>query len=237
MDNDRRSYDHVRALVSSIHGSFAATAATQQLEDPLDLTNNNSPLLATTPSSLERQEQQQQHDDEQSSRPVSPTDAREERVAADGAAATPRGITEPGGPAETTVTSSPVAVAAASAATATVSSRSSTPTRLLHHRLRIPSLVVTSSLSPYHPGNLLAGVASTADSDHPQHRRFSFAIMRRHSNTVSTPLMWCNATTNPRALAITKPFRLPYFFYLFVQLSKQPTTTRSRLDHHPGILT
>ncbi|XP_035787154.1 kinase D-interacting substrate of 220 kDa-like isoform X4 [Anopheles albimanus] len=180
MDNDR-SYDHVRALVSSIHGSFAA-AATQQLEDALDRTNNNSPLLATTPSSPERQQQQQQQQHvEQSSRPVSPTDGREERVAADGAATTPRGITEPGGPAETTATSSPVAVAAS--VTATASSRSSTPTRLLHHRLRIPSLVVTSSLSPYHPGNLLAGVASTADPDHTQHRRFSFAIMRRHSNT------------------------------------------------------
>ncbi|XP_049538883.1 kinase D-interacting substrate of 220 kDa isoform X2 [Anopheles darlingi] len=179
MDNDNnRGYDHVRALVSSIHGSFAA-AATQQLEEALDLTNNNSPLLATTPSSPEQQQQQQQHQE----RPVSPTDGREERVAADGAASIPRGLTEPGGPAETATSSTAGTVAGGSATTATVSSRSSTPTRLLYHRLRIPSLVVTSSLSPYHPGNLLAGVASTADSDHTQHRRFSFAIMRRHSNT------------------------------------------------------
>lgn len=199
----------MRALVSSIHGSFA-TAATQQLEDALDRTNNNSPLLATTPSSPERQQQQQQQQHvEQSSRPVSPTDGREERVAADGAATTPRGITEPGGPAETTATSSPVAVAAS--VTATASSRSSTPTRLLHHRLRIPSLVVTSSLSPYHPGNLLAGVASTADPDHTQHRRFSFAIMRRHSNTVSSPLRY---TATLRALAITIHFACLTLFNL-----------------------
>nr|XP_040237698.2 kinase D-interacting substrate of 220 kDa isoform X3 [Anopheles coluzzii] len=166
MDGDK-SYDHVKALVSSIHGSFTDASL-------LDRTNNNSPsgllTAATTPSRTPSPSPSPSPDvirttteDDSQAQTVStmPADGQE-RAAADGAAA------PPSRPAES-ATSAPGN-----------SIIGSTPTRLLQHRLRIPSLVVTSSLSPYHPGNLLA---ATADPDHTTPRRFSFAIMRRHSNT------------------------------------------------------
>lgn len=171
MDGDK-SYDHVKALVSSIHGSFTDASL-------LDRTNNNSPAglltAATTPSRTPSPSPSPSPDvirttteDDSQAQTVStmPADGQE-RAAADGATA------PPSRPAES-ATSAPGN-----------SIIGSTPTRLLQHRLRIPSLVVTSSLSPYHPGNLLA---ATADPDHTTPRRFSFAIMRRHSNTVPTYL-------------------------------------------------
>lgn len=48
-------------------------------------------------------------------------------------------------------------------------------------RLTVPSLVVTGSLSPYH---LSSNPPGAGESDNSL-RRFSFALMRRHSNTVS----------------------------------------------------
>uniref|UniRef100_A0A182QG35 Uncharacterized protein n=1 Tax=Anopheles farauti TaxID=69004 RepID=A0A182QG35_9DIPT len=165
MDGDK-SYDHVKALVSSIHGSF--TDATL-----LDRTNNNSPaggLQVTATSTPSRTPSpdvlQNTSDNDGSGGPAS----GQERAAADGAAATPTSQTVGS---ETGTGAQPIAAN---------SNSGSTPTRLLQHRLRIPSLVVTSSLSPYHPSNLLA--AASADTDHTP-RRFSFAIMRRHSNTKS----------------------------------------------------
>uniref|UniRef100_A0A182MQS8 Uncharacterized protein n=1 Tax=Anopheles culicifacies TaxID=139723 RepID=A0A182MQS8_9DIPT len=168
MDGDK-SYDHVKALVSSIHGSFVDASL-------LDRTNNNSPsgllTAATTPSRTPSPSPSPSpdvvrtttEDGSQAAQTATfPADGQE-RAAADGAAST--------GAAETA--GAPVTVPGNS---------SSTPTRLLQHRLRIPSLVVTSSLSPYHPSNLLA---ASADPDHTTPRRFSFAIMRRHSNTVPT---------------------------------------------------
>uniref|UniRef100_A0A4Y0BCQ0 Uncharacterized protein n=2 Tax=Anopheles funestus TaxID=62324 RepID=A0A4Y0BCQ0_ANOFN len=170
MDGDK-SYDHVKALVSSIHGSFADASL-------LDRTNNNSPLglrtAATTPSrtpspspspSPDVVRTTTEDDSQAQTTATFPADGQE-RAAADGAAAP-----APTGSSETT--GAPVTGPGNSHS-------SSTPTRLLQHRLRIPSLVVTSSLSPYHPGNLLA---ASADPDHTTPRRFSFAIMRRHSNT------------------------------------------------------
>uniref|UniRef100_A0A182T9N9 Uncharacterized protein n=1 Tax=Anopheles maculatus TaxID=74869 RepID=A0A182T9N9_9DIPT len=194
MDGDK-SYDHVKALVSSIHGSFTNASL-------LDRTNNNSPsglrTTATTPSRTPSPSPSASpdvirtttEDESQAQTATFPADGQE-RAAADGAAApsAPTGSSE--------ATGVPV--------TAGSGNSHSTPTRLLQHRLRIPSLVVTSSLSPYHPSNLLA---ASADPDHTTPRRFSFAIMRRHSNTVPTcPKLFHSAQSAlcPTPLAQSRP--------------------------------
>uniref|UniRef100_A0A182JHF3 Uncharacterized protein n=1 Tax=Anopheles atroparvus TaxID=41427 RepID=A0A182JHF3_ANOAO len=171
MDQDKR-YDHVRALVSSIHGSFPDAAL---LDTVLDRTNNNSPsqqqataaTTPTTPDGALSTERTILGTDVATARPVD----GQERAAADGAAATPH-LAPEGAPRRGSSPSSLLPSAGNA-------NSHSTPTRLLQHRLRIPSLVVTSSLLPYHPGPLQAG---SADTEHTP-RRFSFAIMRRHSNT------------------------------------------------------
>ncbi|XP_035893884.1 kinase D-interacting substrate of 220 kDa isoform X3 [Anopheles stephensi] len=169
MDGDK-SYDHVKALVSSIHGSFTDASL-------LDRTNNNSPSGLRTAASTPSRSPSPTPDvlrtttEDDSQTPTAstfPADGQE-RAAADGAAA----------PAPTGSSEVPSVLPIAGSTTVPGNSHS-TPTRLLQHRLRIPSLVVTSSLSPYHPGSLLA---ASADPDHTTPRRFSFAIMRRHSNT------------------------------------------------------
>lgn len=170
MDQDKR-YDHVRALVSSIHGSFPDATL---LDTVLDRTNNNSPsqqlaTASTTPTTPDVTAPAGSN--ERTDAPTRPVDGQQ-RAAADGAASTPHLAPE----------GTPRRGSSPSSLLPTGNASQSTPTRLLQHRLRIPSLVITSSLSPYHPGSLQAG---SADTDHTP-RRFSFAIMRRHSNTVPT---------------------------------------------------
>lgn len=131
------SFDHVKALVSSIHGSF-----------PSSILVDDNVLATSFPTG---------GDQSRGSAPMTPTRA------------TPNRATE---------TASPTP--ADSGGTGTESGNVS-PSKM-PHRLRIPSLVVTNALTPY----LLSsnpGTGGTGEGDHSL-RRFSFALMRRHSNTV-----------------------------------------------------
>ncbi|XP_039435567.1 kinase D-interacting substrate of 220 kDa isoform X4 [Culex pipiens pallens] len=130
------SFDHVKALVSSIHGSF-----------PSSILVDENVLATSFPTG---------GDQSRGSAPMTPTRA------------TPNRATE---------TASPTP--ADSGGTGTESGNVS-PSKM-PHRLRIPSLVVTNALTPY----LLSsnpGTGGTGEGDHSL-RRFSFALMRRHSNT------------------------------------------------------
>ncbi|XP_058464237.1 kinase D-interacting substrate of 220 kDa isoform X3 [Malaya genurostris] len=115
MDN-KRNYDHVKALVSSIHGSFPSTVL------PGDGYDGIAPQLSF---------------------PMVPTNER------------PTPATE---------------------LSSECDNNSSNGVPL---RLRIPSLLVTNSLSPCH---LTSNPPATSESDHSL-RRFSFGLIRRHSNT------------------------------------------------------
>lgn len=83
--------------------------------------------------------------------------------------------------ATTNVHSKPTRADAASPTADTTSDSGHVSPSKMPYRLRIPSLVVTGSLSPYHMSSNPPGAG---DSDNSL-RRFSFALMRRHSNTVS----------------------------------------------------
>ncbi|XP_055537866.1 kinase D-interacting substrate of 220 kDa isoform X4 [Wyeomyia smithii] len=110
------SFDHVKALVSSIHGTFPNTILPDEA------------FGASNP---------------RSSFPMTSSDKRPSPI---GDSATESGHGSP---------------------------------NKLPQQIRIPSLIVTSSLSPYH---VSSNPPATGEGDHSL-RRFNFALMRRHSNT------------------------------------------------------
>ncbi|XP_055630398.1 kinase D-interacting substrate of 220 kDa isoform X2 [Toxorhynchites rutilus septentrionalis] len=116
------NYNHVKALVSSIHGSFPNTVF---------LENSSFPTSATRPTA-----------------PMTETEERFNRP--DATPSTNDANTEPG---------------------------SLSPSKL-PHLLGIPSLVVPGATSPFHLGSNAPG---SGDGEHHA-RRFSFALIRRHSN-------------------------------------------------------
>ncbi|XP_065074364.1 kinase D-interacting substrate of 220 kDa-like isoform X8 [Ochlerotatus camptorhynchus] len=81
--------------------------------------------------------------------------------------------------ATTNVHSKPTRADAASPTADTTSESGHVSPSKMPYRLRIPSLVVTGSLSPYHMSSNPPGAGESDNSL----RRFSFALMRRHSNT------------------------------------------------------
>ncbi|XP_055588849.1 kinase D-interacting substrate of 220 kDa B isoform X2 [Uranotaenia lowii] len=118
------SYDHVKALVSSIHGSFPSA----MVLDSGFPTSSRSSAPMIPPEDLANPNR---------SHAVSPT----------GDNGSESGAISPS---------------------------------KIPHRLRIPSLVVTGSLSPYPMSSNPTGIGIEGDNTP---RRFSFALMRRHSNT------------------------------------------------------